>query len=211
MNKTIFFDLDGTLCDTIADIVNCVNLTRNYFNLPSLPSNLIESYVGNGVKVLLERALANTNIDVKAALPKMIELYETHPADYATVYPHVCEGLAKLKATGFNLAVVTNKMGNVARELLNQRDLSKYIDDCIGDNDNFSLKPNPDAIIYLLKKYNTNVENAWILGDNYTDLDSAKNANIKGVFATWGYGQVKNSSFDAKVDSFEEFVELILK
>jgi phosphoglycolate phosphatase-like HAD superfamily hydrolase len=55
------------------------------------------------------------------------------------------------------------------------------------------------------------VENAWILGDNYTDLDSAQNANIKGVFATWGYGQVKNSSFDAKVDSFEEFVELMLK
>lgn len=211
MNKTIIFDLDGTLCDTIADIINCVNLTRNYYNLPSLPNDLIKSYVGNGVKVLLERSLANTNVSVDAALPKMIDFYNTHPADYATVYPYVIEGLAKLRAAGFNLAVVTNKMGNVARDILLKKELISYFDDCIGDYDNFKLKPNPDAINYLLKKYNTSCENAWILGDNYTDLDSAINANIKSAFATWGYGKVKDSSYNLKVDSFEEFVNAMLK
>ena len=211
MNKTIIFDLDGTLCDTIADIVNCVNLTRNYFNLPSLPANLIESYVGDGAKSLIKKAIFNTNVSVEDAFPKMIEFYHTHPADFVTVYPQVKTGLAKLKSKGFNLAVVTNKLGNVAREILVVTELAQYIDDCIGDNDNFKLKPNPEAINYLLEKYHTSPENAWILGDNHTDMNSATNANIKGAFATWGYGSLKDSFCDIKVDSFEEFVNSILE
>ena len=202
MNKTIIFDLDGTLCDTIADIVNCVNLTRNYFNLPSLPANLIESYVGDGAKSLIKKAIFNTNVSVEDAFPKMIEFYHTHPADFVTVYPQVKTGLAKLKSKGFNLAVVTNKLGNVARQILVVTELALYIDDCIGDNDNFKLKPNPEAINYLLKKYHTSPENAWILGDNHTDMNSATNANIKGAFATWGYGSLKDSFCDIKSTAF---------
>ena len=211
MNKTVIFDLDGTLCDTILDIVQSVNRTREDYNLPALPIDVVTAFTGDGARKLLERSLEGTNVNIDEALPKMIQHYADHPAENTKVYPQVLEGLKRLKEAGWKLAIVTNKPGNVARLITAATKLDEYLDDCIGGNDGFALKPDPEAIHYLLKKYNSCTQNAWILGDNHTDINSGAKAQISSAFATWGFGTLENAPYTIKVNCFNEFVDYLLK
>ena len=152
-NHCVIFDLDGTLADTIRDIAASVNRTRLDYGLPEQPIDQIVSYTGDGARKLLERSFFDHPIDWDEGLGKMIQHYYDHPAENTALYPGVAEGLAKLKAAGWKLAVVTNKPGIVAREILKALDIAKYLDDIIGGNDGFPLKPDPEAIFHLMKKY----------------------------------------------------------
>ena len=210
-NHCVIFDLDGTLADTIRDIAASVNRTRQDYGLPELPIDQIVSYTGDGARKLLERSFTDHPIDWDEGLQKMIRHYYAHPAENTALYPGVAEGLAKLKAAGWKLAVVTNKPGIVAREILKALDIAKYLDDIIGGNDGFPLKPDPEAIFHLMKKYGAAPENAWILGDNHTDMNSAAMAGINGAYAAWGFGFPADTVFKIKVDSFEQFTDCLLK
>ena len=205
------FDLDGTLADTIRDIAASVNRTRLDYGLPEQPIDLIVSYTGDGALKLLERSFADHPIDWDEGLQKMIRHYYDHPAENTSLYPGVAEGLAKLKAAGWKLAVVTNKPGIVAREILKALDIARYLDDIIGGNDGFPLKPDPTVMFHLMKKYGTEPENSWVLGDNHTDMNSAAKAGMNGAYAAWGFGFPADTVFKIKVDSFEQFTNCLLK
>ena len=209
--QCVVFDLDGTLADTIRDIAASVNRTRLDYGLPEQPIDLIVSYTGDGARKLLERSFFDHPIEWDEGLQKMIRHYYEHPAENTSLYPGVAEGLAKLKAAGWKLAVVTNKPGIVAREILKTLDIARYLDDIIGGNDGFPLKPDPAVMFHLMKKYGTEPENSWVLGDNHTDMNSAAKAGMNGIYATWGFGFPADTVFKTKVDSFEQFTSYLLK
>lgn len=210
MNRCIVFDLDGTLADTLKDIANSVNRTRQDYGLDELPLEIVVGYTGDGPMKLLQRAFVNHPIDWDKGLIEMNNHYADHPADQTTLYPDVTEGLAALKAAGWHLAVVTNKSGRVARKILSILKISNYFDDIIGNGDGFALKPDPEVMLHLMKKYDAKPENSWILGDNHTDMNSASNAGMNGAFATWGYGFLAEAKYTIKVDSFAEFTQKML-
>ena len=209
-NHCAVFDLDGTLAATITDIAASVNRTRLDYGLPELPIDQIISYTGDGARKLLERSFADHPIDWDEGLQKMVRHYYDHPAENSSLYPGVSEGLAALKQDGWKLAVVTNKPGIVAREILNVLGISGYLDDIIGGNDGFPLKPDPAVMLHLMKKYDAAPADSWVLGDNHTDLDSASNAGMNGAYATWGYGFPADAVYKIKVDSFEQFTQHLL-
>ena len=210
-NHCAVFDLDGTLAATIRDIAASVNRTRRDYGLPEQPIDLIVSFTGDGARKLLERSFAGHQIDWDEGLKKMIAHYYAHPAENTSLYPGVAEGLAELKNAGWKLAVVTNKPGIVAREILKTLDIAKFLDDIIGGNDGFPLKPDPAVMFHLMKKYDAEPEDSWVLGDNHTDMNSAANAGMNAVYATWGYGFPADTRFNASADSFEQFTRYLLK
>jgi len=210
-NHCAVFDLDGTLAATIVDIAASVNRTRKDYGLTEQPIDQIVSYTGDGARKLLERSFSDHPIDWDEGLQKMIRHYYDHPAENTKLYPGVSEGLAALKAAGWKLAVVTNKPGIVARMILKTLDIAKYLDDIIGGNDGFALKPDPEVMYHLMNKYDAKPENSWVLGDNHTDMNSAANAGMNAVYATWGYGFPADTVFKTKVDSFEQFTNYLLK
>ena len=210
-NHCAIFDLDGTLGATIRDIAASVNRTRRDYGLPEQPIDLIVSYTGDGARKLLERSFRDHPIDLDEGLEKMIRHYYAHPAENTSLYPGVAEGLAALKAAGWKLACVTNKPGLVAREILKALQIDHLLDDIIGGNDGFPLKPDPAAMFHLMKKYGAEPADSWVLGDNHTDMNSASNAGMNGAYATWGYGFPADSVFKIKVDSFEQFTQILLK
>lgn len=213
MNKKhcVVFDLDGTLAATLSDIAASVNQTRQDYGLQELPINQIVAFTGDGARKLLERSFFDHPINWDEGLAKMIQHYYEHPADNTLLYPGVREGLASLKQIGWKLAVVTNKPGIIAREILKRLDIVKFLDDIIGGNDGFPLKPDPEVMSYLMSKYNVCPEKSWVLGDNHTDMNSAANAGMNAIYATWGYGFPADTKFNTSVDSFDQFIQYLLK
>lgn len=209
-NHCVVFDLDGTLAATIKDIAASVNRTRQDYGLPELPIDQIVSYTGDGARKLLERSFADHPIDWDEGLEKMVRHYYAHPAEHTSLYPGVAEGLAALKRAHWKLAVVTNKPGIVAREILKVLDIAKYLDDIIGGSDGFPLKPDPAVMLHLMKKYDAAPADSWVLGDNHTDLNSAANAGMNGIYAAWGYGFPADAVYKIKVDSFQQFTQYLL-
>lgn len=205
------FDLDGTLADTILDIANSVNLTRLDYGLEPLAAERVVSYVGDGARKLLERAFADHPVNVDEGLEHMIRHYYEHPVVDTVLYPGVAEGLAALKNAGWKLAVVTNKPGIVAREILRCLGVAGFLDEIIGGNDGYPLKPDPAVLLFLMEKYHAVPEKSWMLGDNHTDMNSAVNAGMNGAFAAWGFGSIGNAAAVLKVDSFARFTRHLLE
>ncbi|MBO7147139.1 MAG: HAD hydrolase-like protein, partial [Lentisphaeria bacterium] len=206
MNRCIIYDLDGTLADTVKDIANSVNLTRQDYNLEQLPLDQIVSMTGDGAKKLLERAFSDHPINIEEGVLKMIDHYYDYPVVHTVLYPGVAEGLAILKDAGWKQAVLTNKPGKVAREILKRLGISEILDDIIGGNDGYPLKPDPTAVLYLADKYQAEIGASWVLGDNHTDMNSARNSGMNGAFAEWGFGFLGDAQCDVRFKNYSEFV-----
>ena len=205
------FDLDGTLVDSIGGIANSVNVTRHYYGFAPLPEKLIESFTGDGAKKLLERSFADVKLTVPVdeAVKKMVNFYEEDPLYNTRLYPGVKEGLEQLHDAGWLLAAVSNKPRSVGSKILDGLGITPLLCDNIGGGV-FPLKPAPDAFCHLLEKHRVSCENAWVAGDNHTDINAAAAAGIRSIFCRYGFGTLKNTTPDFQVDDFNILVKIIL-
>ena len=212
MNHCIIFDLDGTLVNSLDDIVTAVNHTRSEYGLAELPRETIKSYIGNGAKSLIQSATQDSICDFDGALEKYLAFYREHMIDKTCCFPGVRSGLAELAANGFVQGVWTNKNEQQARYILSKLDISKYFDFIIGNGNekNFALKPEPDCALYIMKEFQSNENTTFILGDNYTDLEAGRRANIRRFFAAYGIGECRKEKPDFKVDCFADFVSKMI-
>lgn len=212
MGKLLIFDLDGTLIDSAGGIAHSVNRTRKYFNFPELDEKLISSYVGNGAKKLLERAVSDVTLPVSLdeAVKIMIDFYADDPLYHTFCYDGVADGLRQLKSAGWILTTVSNKPQIVAEKILDGLNLTELLSANIGGGGQFPLKPAPDAIDYLLKKFNCSPNTAWVIGDNYTDLAAAANAGVPAIFCRYGIGNKLDYPADKEVASFTELTDYII-
>ena len=210
-NECVVFDLDGTLADTVADIAYSVNLTRREYGLDPLPISLVISYTGDGARKLLERSFTDHPIDLDEGVGRMVRHYYENPVVSTKLYPGVRDGLAALKKAGWKQAVVTNKPGKVARVILRHLGVESLLDDIVGGNDGFPLKPDPATLLHLLDKYAADPAHSWVLGDNHTDMNAAAGAGMKSAFAAWGFGFLDTSVCDVRVESFDHFTHLLLE
>ena len=211
MKKIIMFDLDGTLVDSVGGIANSVNVTRQQYGFAPLPEKVIESYTGDGAKKLLERSFADVTLpcSVDEAVAKMVANYAADPLYNTRLYPGVAEGLKELAGAGYLLAVVSNKPQTVGEKILSGLDVMPLLCDNIGGG-RFPLKPAPDAFLYLLDKYGIARENAWIAGDNHTDINSANAAGIRSIFCQYGFGVLDDAVPTFRAADFAELVKIAL-
>ncbi len=210
MSKCVIFDLDGTLIDSVADLAAAVNHTRRTENLPPLPVKLVAEYVGEGPRLLLERAFSDLpGADIDKLLVIYKEYYQHHLMDLTTLYPGVKEGLAELHAAGIPMAVVTNKHDEAVHALLRKFDIDQYFKIIIGSGSGFPHKPDPAALLHILKTFNADFDGSWMVGDHFTDLEAGRRAGIKRALATWGFGNPKSETWDFAPTSFAELAKVI--
>lgn len=208
--QLLIFDLDGTLADTRADLTTGINLMRAHYGLSPIGVEIVESYVGDGIRKLVERSLQGVDVSIDEALALDKKFYAEHMLDETVLYPGVADGLKKLAEAGHVLAVLSNKPGDPSRVILNHLGVGNLFFRIIGGGDVPNLKPAPDGIVALMEESGVKSSNVWMLGDHHTDLEVAHNAGVKSGFVTYGIGHPGEFTADQVWNGFAELVEFFL-
>jgi len=188
--KSIIFDLDGTLLNTLDDIghaMNCVLMKRGY---PTHALDMYRFFIGDGLEKLIERTLPEhvvTRQEVLAALDDFRFEYAKNCDQTTRPYPGISELLHYLTANGVQLAVLSNKAQVFTERLVDNLLASWDFYPVLGSNDRFPKKPDPSAALYILKEQGLDAGECLFMGDSGVDMKTAAAAGIFSVGAGWGF------------------------
>ena len=190
MFATYIFDLDGTLLDTLSDLAASVNYAMRTHNMPEHSIDKIRCFVGNGVRMLMIRAVPDgeQNPQFEAAFSTFREHYLVHSLDTTKPYEGIPELLAALKAQGKHLAVVSNKFYAATQELC-RHFFPDTIEVAIGEHEEEGIrkKPAPDTVVEALRQLGVSKEHAVYVGDSDVDVATARNSGLPCISVLWGF------------------------
>ena len=218
--KAVMIDLDGTLLDTIPDLAAAANLMLTELNMPALPEATIRNFVGKGINNLIERTLTN-RMDGKPdaalfqrALPLYERSYKAVNGKHTTIYPGVKEGLDLLRAQGYPLVCVTNKVERFTLPLLDYVSLSSYFVSVVAGDTLPQRKPDPAPLLHACTQLNVAPHEMLMIGDSLNDAEAARSAGCPIFCVTYGYNEghdVQSLDVDAIVASLVDATRLISK
>ncbi|MCF0196145.1 MAG: HAD family hydrolase [Bacteroidaceae bacterium] len=187
-NTTLIFDLDGTLLNTLEDLYRAVNEALRMHGMPQHTLEEIRWMVGNGVKLLVERAVpkGTSAAEIEQVFSDFRTYYTAHSLDTTRPYEGITEMLAQLKGMGIPMAVVSNKMDAATRSLV-QQFFGEWIDVAIGDREGLRRKPAPDMVFEAMQQLKANPAHCIFVGDSDVDFLTAVNANIPCLSVLWGF------------------------
>lgn len=215
MINTVIFDLDGTLLYTLEDLADSANCALEKFGFEKRELSDIRTFVGNGVKKLMERCVPNgvMNPKFEECLVFFKKNYEKNMYNKTAPYQGILDLLDNLESKGIKCAVVSNKFDDAVKDLCKKYFGEKIII-AIGESENIRKKPAPDSVIEVIKKLGTRKENCVYVGDSEVDIETAKNAQIPCISVCWGYKDIaflKKNGAKCIVDSAKALEETILK
>ena len=181
--------MDGTIFDTLTDLNKSVNFALAKNGYPTRSIEHTRKSIGNGVAMLVKRSVpeSTTEEDYKTTLKDFEEYYSKHSLDNTKPYDKVLETLKELKHRGFLLAVATNKIENVAIDLVNKY-YPNLFDTVCGDNGIRNKKPAKDQTEEICKRLNYfDKSKILYIGDSEVDYEFAINSKIEPLLVTYGY------------------------
>ena len=194
--ELFIFDLDGTLVDTLPDIAASLNHTLVAEGYAPLAEDLIQSLVGEGMRRLVEKALASQPDGPRTAsestIQALVDGHNRYYADHVCVFSKPYDGVVDLLATlkpDAKIAVLSNKPGQLIRPLLDALDLARFVDVAIGDYDGFPIKPDPAAARSILERFAIPATRALMVGDGLPDVRMAHALGCASAAATWGFSR----------------------
>jgi phosphoglycolate phosphatase len=187
MNRLAVFDLDGTLLDTAPDIRVAVNRRLAAAGLPPLGLDAVSGMIGDGARVLLERAFAARG----AAVPDgAVAAFTADPdlegGTLTRLFPGITTLLEQLTAEGWRLAVCTNKPVGPARAVLAHFGVAGHFRAVCGGDSFATRKPDPAHLLGTMGQAGGG--RALMIGDHSNDMLAARGAGVEAIFAGWGYG-----------------------
>ena len=188
--KLIAFDLDGTLCNTIADIASSLNLALEAHGIEPYSLEQIKGMVGRSMVYMCQRAMPRgRENDWKPVMDTYFKEYSRHLLDTTLPYPGMPETLNALKAKGCQLAVVTNKPHAHAVAVVSGlfKNHGAVFNQIQGQNSKFTLKPNPESLQFVLDNLGVKNRDALYVGDSEVDFQFARNAQMHFCGAGWGF------------------------
>ena len=188
MIRTVIFDLDGTLLDTLTDLSNSVNYALREHGLRERSISDIRMFLGNGIRYLMKKSVGNAVDDThfEEVFQTFRSHYVQHCLDTTQPYPGIMDLLERLKENGIKMAIVSNKLHPAVQELAN-RFFEGYITSAVGESATVRRKPNPDAVIRALQELQSHRDEAIYMGDSEVDLQTADNAQLPCALVTWGF------------------------
>lgn len=214
--KTIIFDLDGTLLDTLEDLKNAVNHALFTYNLPLKTKEDVRIAIGNGTKVLIKRC---TPCGIPEDLRQRVfdcfkDYYFAHYFENTKPYTSILKLLKDLKAKGLLLAVASNKDNDLTNALINN-ELPNIFDAIQGSYPDLPKKPDPFLLNKIIKDLNVNKNDCLYIGDTNVDKESADNAGLKYLLVNYGYRNkeelIKMCPNDTSISTVEELYNSIIE
>ena len=213
--KTIIFDLDGTILDTLQDLTNAVNYGLKSFNLPEKCLDFVRKAIGNGTQVLIRRCISYNlkEEEIEQVFNSFKSYYLEHYADCTKPYAGIYELLKELKGK-CTLAVVSNKDNDLTQKLI-QKEFPGLFDIIQGSYFDKPKKPDPYLINKILEENNIKKADCLYIGDTNIDKDSADNSGLEYRLVSYGYRSKeelkKICPNDIPFDSVKALSEYILK
>jgi phosphoglycolate phosphatase len=187
--KTIVFDLDGTLVNTIKDIGSSMNLALRYYGLEEHQLDEYIGFVGKGVIHLTSCAIGYDRVNddiLYKVLNKYNEIYNDHSTNLRKPYFGMIEVLDTLISKGYQLAVISNKPDQNTKHVVKHyfKDRFNYV---VGAKKEVQRKPNSEAMQILLKELNLEIDDIYYVGDSHFDAEFAINSGCNYFLFTYGY------------------------
>lgn len=212
----IAFDLDGTLVDTAPDLIATLNEVFARNDVPPLPYDIGRAMIGGGVKILLEKGLTEqgrpfTPEDIDRLFRDYLAHYSAHIADRSRPFPGVEDALNTLAAQGFRLAVCTNKLEGLSKQLLDALGMSSRFAAICGQDTFGTPKPHPDMLRKTIVMAGGDPGRCIMVGDSVTDIDTAKAAGVPVIAVDFGYTELPVSHFnpDRIISHFSQLADTI--
>lgn len=184
--KAILFDMDGTLLDTLADMVSAVNHILSVHGWPLRTTEEVRAFVGNGARRLMERALPPTvtGEDFETVLTEYRDWYQAHNCVDTAPYAGIPAVLAALDAAGIKTAVVSNKPDATTKALAERFFPGMP---AFGQREELPPKPSPALVELALAELGVGLGDAAYVGDSEVDVATARNAGMPLVTVSWGF------------------------
>ena len=186
--NAVFFDLDGTLLDTLGDLTAAVNHVLTTLGYPTRTKEEVRSFIGDGFALLIQRSCpAGTDAgDTDKAYTLFAEYYSNHLMDTTVPYEGIPELIHRLSAEGYPLAVVSNKRDDAVKFLVSSF-FGEKIPVALGERGGNTRKPSPTLCVEAAEKLNVHCGNTLYVGDSPSDIKTAFNAGMVPVAVTWGF------------------------
>lgn len=211
MIKGIIFDLDGTLLDSLEDLYLSTNYALNAMGYPARSLEEIRQFVGNGIAMLIRRAVPAecTDEDATRCLNVFRGHYLQHCHEHTRPYEGIADMLMTLKNEGWKTAIVSNKLQDGVTQLHHQW-FAKVIDTAIGEQPGIRRKPDPDMVRKALAEMHLSVEESVYIGDSETDIETARNTGCPCISVLWGF-RSRETLLRHGATSFAETPEALLQ
>ena len=215
--SAILIDLDGTLLHTAPELAEAANRMLRDMGRPAVSQGLLMSYIGNGISWLVKRALTgDMHAEPDTALyNKALPIFEKHYTQLllqSKPFEGVVQGLDALKAAGFQLGCITNKVARYTAPLLKGIGLEHYFDTVLSGDSLPEKKPHPMPLLHAAKLFGVPVEQVLLIGDSLNDALAARSAGCPVFCVPYGYNHgepVDGLDVDAVIPNLFEALKLI--
>jgi phosphoglycolate phosphatase len=215
--KAIVIDLDGTLLHTAPELAEAANRMLSDMGRAPVSQDLLKSYIGNGIHWLVKRALTgDMYAEPDAALfDKALPIYEKHYTELACTskpFQNVVQGLDAMKAAGFRLGCITNKVERYTTPILKSADLAKYFEIVVAGDTLPEKKPHPMPLLHSAKFFGVPIEQLLLVGDSLSDAQAARAAGCPIICVPYGYNHgepVASLNVDAVIPDLAALMPLI--
>jgi phosphoglycolate phosphatase len=201
----LIFDLDGTLINSLPDLLTAINLLRLELLLDPLTATQVTRMVGDGATMLVKRALGDSRYEPRH-LQRFLEFYGEHLLDQTHCYPGIEELLTQQDPR--RMALVTNKPILYTRRILEGLKLARFFRAVSGGDSYPYKKPHPYPLQQALRELGGQPQQAVMIGDHHTDLHAALDAGIATCFCAYGFGHCGDQVPDYQVASAGELLTL---
>ena len=196
--QAIFFDLDGTLVDSVPDLAFAIDAMLEQLELPLAGVHRVRAWVGNGADALIKSALDEQSDQADAdeyftrARGLFFTSYAQNLSQRSVVYPGVISALTILKNQQIPLALITNKPIEFTLPLLKHLCLHDFFDEIIGGDSLAHKKPHPLPLEHAAKSLSKPIEYCLMVGDSRSDIHAARRAGCPVLAVTYGYNHGEN-------------------
>jgi phosphoglycolate phosphatase len=199
ITPTVVFDLDGTLVHTVPDIAAALDIALAPYQVPPTSAAEAATMMGDGLseffwRALVAKRLALPALEANAARERFIEVYGQSPARLSEVYPGIRELLQELRGRGVLTAVCTNKIEEIALDILERLELRDLFDAVVGQRDDRPMKPDPRPLLEAVARTGGRIERALLVGDTGADNGAAVAARIPVILLDYGYSHLPISA-----------------